>query len=179
MFVCNIKLNGTKLFKIFFIVLFIIAFILLCSCLYKVFYHSQSNKYELELPEISVITSQNYTNVLKEVHDNLDNYIGQMVNITGYVYRLYDFEDTQFVIARNMLISSDNQSLVVGFLCNYKDGVNLKDGDWVNITGNITKGSYHGDIPVLEITEIKPCEKPNDEFVYPPDDTYVPTSVIY
>ena len=179
MFIYNVKLNGTKLFKIFFTVLVAIAFILLCFCLYKVFHNSRNNGYELDLPETSIITSQNYTNVLKEVHENLDNYIGQKVNITGYVYRLYDFEDTQFVIARNMLISSDNQALVVGFLCNCKDGVNFKDGDWVNITGTITKGNYHGDIPIIEITQINSCDKPSDEFVYPPDNTYIPTAVIY
>ena len=104
---------------------------------------------------------------------------GQKVNITGYVYRLYDFEDTQFVIARDMLINSNNQSLVVGFLCDYKKGVDYKDGTWINITGRITKGNYHGDIPVLEIVEINPCDKPNDEFVYPPNNTYIPTSVIF
>lgn len=179
MFVCNIKLNGTKLFKIIFTIIFIIAFVLLCFSLYKVFYHSSNTKDELNLPETSNITSQDYTNILKEVHDNLDNYVGQKVNITGYVYRLYDFETTQFVIARDMIISSDQQSLVVGFLCNYKKAADFEDGTWVNITGKITKGNYHGDIPILEITEMKQCDKPNDEFVYPPDDTYIPTSVIY
>ena len=179
MFIYNVKLNGTKLFKIFFTLLVIIAFILLCFCLYKVFHNSKNSSYELDLPETCTITSQNYTNILKEVHDNLDNYVGQKVTITGYVYRLYDFEDTQFVIARNMLISSNNHTLVVGFLCNCKSGINFKNGDWVNIIGIITKGNYHGDIPVIEITQIKACDKPNDEFVYPPDETYIPTSVIY
>ena len=179
MYIYNLKLNGTKLFKIFFTLLVIIAFVLLCICLYKVFHHSKNDSYELSIPETSIITSENYTNILKEVHDNLENYIGQKVNITGYVYRLYDFEDTEFVIARNMLISSDNHSLVVGFLCNCKGKVDFKDGDWVNITGTISKGNYHGDIPIIEITQIKACDKPNDEFVYPPDDTYIPTAIIY
>ena len=179
MFVCNIKLNGTKMFKIVFVIIFIIAFILLCFSLYKIIDNSKNSKYELDLPETSIITPQNYTNILKEVHDNLDNYTGQKVNITGYVYRLYDFEDTQFVIARNMRISSDNKSLVVGFLCNCKNGTEFKDGNWVNITATITKGNYHGEIPILEIIEIKACEKPNDEYVYPPDENYIQTSVIY
>ena len=75
MFICNIKLNGSKIFKVFFIILFLIAFILLCFSLYKIFDNSKNSKYELNLPEVSNISSQNYTNVLKEVHDNLDNYI--------------------------------------------------------------------------------------------------------
>ena len=54
----------------------------------------------------------------KAVHDNLDNYIGQQISFSGYVYRISDFESNQFVLARNMIISSDFQTLIVGFLCN-------------------------------------------------------------
>lgn len=107
------------------------------------------------------------------------NIYGQKISFTGYVYRVYDFSNTQFVLARNMVISSDNQTLVVGFLCNFKDASKFSDGTWVNITGTITKGDYHGDIPVIEIKEMKACDKPSDEYVYPPDDTYIPTSALF
>ena len=51
-----------------------------------------------------------------------------------------------------------------------------KDGCWVEIEGTITKGEYHGEIPVIEIERIKETKTPNDEYVYPPDESYVPTS---
>jgi len=41
------------------------------------------------------------------------------------------------------------------------------------------KGYLDGDIPILKITNIENTNKPKDEFVYPPDDTYIPTSVLY
>lgn len=107
------------------------------------------------------------------------NTCGQKISFTGYVYRVYDFTDTQFVLARNMVISSDNQTLVVGFLCNSKEASKFNDGTWVNITGTITKGDYHGDIPIIEVNEFKASEKPADEYVYPPDDTYIPTSALF
>ena len=34
-------------------------------------------------------------------------------------------------------------------------------------------------MPIIKITELKSTDKPNDEYVYPPDDTYIPTSKIY
>ena len=34
-------------------------------------------------------------------------------------------------------------------------------------------------IPYLKIEKLDIVNKPEDEFVYPPDDTYIPTSVIY
>ena len=62
------------------------------------------------------------------------------------------------------------------FLCEYNDINDFEDGSWVNVTGEITKGDYHGDMPIIKVTEIKSCDKPNDEFVYPPDENYIPTS---
>lgn len=63
-----------------------------------------------------------------------------------------------------------------GFLCSSSEAKNFKDGSWVEITGTITKGYYHGDIPVIEIESINEISKPKDPLVYPPDDHYIPTS---
>ena len=75
-----------------------------------------------------------------------------------------------------MVISSDFQTVVVGFLCHYKDAIKFPDKTWVTITGTITKGTYHSEIPIIEIKDIVKIEKPSDEYVYPPDDSYIPTS---
>ena len=178
MFVCNLKLTPKLIFKIVFIIIFIGVIIIAGISAYKIFDYQTVND-SIPTPEIANITSDNYTNVLKSVHDNLDEYIGQKIHFTGYVYRVYDFTETQFVLARNMVISSDNQTLVVGFLCNYKNASEFSDNTWVDITGKITKGDYHGDIPVIEVTDMKACDKPSNEFVYPPDDTYIPTSALF
>lgn len=178
MFVCNLKLTHKLVFKILFVFIFICVLFVAGISIYKVFNYEGIND-SIPSPKISNISSDNYTNILKSVHDNIDEYIGQKISFTGYVYRVYDFSETQFVLARNMIVSSDNQSVVVGFLCNYKDASNFSDNTWVNITGKITKGDYHGDIPVIEITEMKACNKPADEFVYPPEDTFIPTSALF
>ena len=178
MFVCNLKLSRKLIFKIFFVLIFIVVIVVAGISAYKIFNYQTVND-NLKLPEISNVSSDNYTNVLKSVHDNLDEYIGQKINFTGYVYRVYDFTETQFVLARNMVISSDKQTLVVGFLCNYSKANEFSDNTWVNIIGKITKGDYHGDIPIIEITSMKQCDKPADEYVYPPDDTYIPTSALF
>ena len=78
-----------------------------------------------------------------------------------------------------MLIDNNNQSLVVGFLCTYKGAENFPDKTWVEITATIDKGNYHGDIPILTVKDICKIEKPSDEFVYPPDDFYIPTAALY
>lgn len=120
----------------------------------------------------------NYTNVLQKVHNNIDNYVGQKIKFSGYVYRLYDFSNEQFVLARNMIVSSDFQTVVVGFLCHSKIASNFADNTWVEIEGTITKGDYYGDMPIIEIEKINQIETPVDEYVYPPDDSFVTTSTV-
>ena len=87
-----------------------------------------------------------------------------------------DLTDTQFILARDMIISSDFQYVIVGFLCEYEHAQDFANETWVELTGEITKGSYHGDMPIVNVTEMKTVDKPNEEYVYPPDDTYIPTS---
>lgn len=180
MFIYNLKLNGNVIFRTIIISLVVVALIILGISVYNFIYKSSFTVSDsIPFNSITSIESNEYTNILKQVYDNLDTHVGQSINFTGYVYKLYDFSDSQFVIARDMIINSDSQSVVVGFLCSYKNAKNLKQGTWVNVTGQIVKGYYHNEIPVIEINNIEETTKPEDEFVYPPDNSYIPTSVIF
>ena len=43
-------------------------------------------------------------------HENIDDYVGKKLCFTGYVYRVLDLQDNQFVLARDMIISSISAS---------------------------------------------------------------------
>ena len=179
MFIYNVKINGSKLFKYFFtgVVLLIIVIIGIVS--FRVFSGANNvseNSACLPQNNVYTISPGNYTNVLKSVHENIDNYIGMKIKLTGYVYRVIDITENQFIVARDMIISSDYKSVVVGFLCEYENAKDFKDTSWVELTGEITKGNYHGDMPIIKVTDIKNLNKPNDEYVYPPDESYIPTN---
>lgn len=180
MFIYNIKINGSRYFKIFFTIVTIIIVFLFIFGIYKIFNNANNNFKVLDKQKSNIINidSDNYTNVLKTVHENIDSYVGKEIKCSGYVYRLLDFKDNEFVLARDMVISSDYQKVVVGFLCNLDDCKKYQDNTWVEITGEITKGNYHGDIPVIKVKEIKQIEKPNKDYVYPPNDSFIPTSSI-
>ena len=179
MFICNVKINSKNIVKTAFIIMTIIITIFFIISIYKILSESFRVRDEMTAPEVSVIEASNYTNILKSVYENLDDYVGQTISFTGYVYRNSDFEENEFVLARDMKTSRENETLVVGFLCNYKDAKSFADGTWVEITGTIEKGHYHGEIPVLKITKISTADEPESPLVSPPDDTYVPTAVIY
>ena len=181
MFIFNVSLNKTKIVKIAFVVIAIILICFFGFTSYRIFKEGvlKDNSCQPPASDVIEINSLNYTNVLKTVHDNLNSYTGKKIKFSGYIYRVSDFTDEQFVLARDIIISSDLKTLVVGFLCNCKDAKKFETNTWVQVTGTIKKGSYHEEIPIIEITEIKQIAKPSECYVYPPDDSFVPTSNIF
>ena len=160
----NLKLDGNKLVKTIFIVIFIIMIIILSVGIYNIFFKEKKAKASQEVltindciktNDIFEITYENYTNILQTVTDNIDSYIGLKIHFTGYVYRLLDFNENEFVLARNMKINPNtNQTLVVGFLCTYNKASEFENGTWVDVTGEIFKGNYYGDIAEIKVTNI-------------------------
>lgn len=182
MFIFNMKLDGNRTSKVFIGILCVIILMITCFICYNLisnsFFKTNDN---LPNPKDTIyeLTPQNYTNVLKSVHESIDNYVGQKIKFSGYVYRLYDFSNEQFVLARNMVVTSDFQTVVVGFLCHSTVASNYEDNTWVEIMGTITKGDYYGEMPIIEIEEIKKIDTPSqEEYVYPPDSSYIVTSTV-
>lgn len=181
MFVYNIKINGSKTFKIIFIMMLILLLCISGIVIFKIFngaMNSEANSSCLPQDKVCKITANNYTNILKAVHENIDDYVGMQINFTGYIYRVLDLKENQFILARDMIISSDFQSVIVGFLCENNNAKDFEDNTWVEITGEVFKGDYHGDMPIIKITQINKVDKPNEEYVYPPDESYIPTNGI-
>ena len=75
MFVKNFKLNSKMIFKIIFVILFILIFIM---CIFGVAQMLRSKEQtinpsnNISKGNINVLTTRNYTNVLKTVHSDLD-----------------------------------------------------------------------------------------------------------
>ena len=171
MFVYNFKINDNFIFKIILTFIILISVIILIISSLNLF---KNTKYEITANTLNtnkrlIVDNNNYTNILKEVYNNINSYIGYEINFSGYVYRTQNMKSNEFVLARDMLINSDNQSVVVGFLCTSDNAKNYQNGTWVNISGNIIKGYYHDQIPVIEVSKIKKTKAPENAFVYPPD----------
>ena len=150
--------------------------IILCIILYSfyIIFIKKNPTCDAKQNEIIELNETNYTNILKSANEDIDSYVGSKVKITGYVYRLIDFDKTQFVVARDMKFEKSSQSLVVGFLCESKDASKYSDGTWVEIIGKIKKGRFNSELAVLDVISIKETTKPVNLYVNPPDDTYIP-----
>lgn len=180
MFIFNIKVNGKLCFRIIMIVMALIVLAILGLSVYKLFLaQNEEIKVNDEMihSNVTEIEPNNYTNILKAVHEDIDSYIGKEIKFSGYVYRVIDFKDNQFVLARDMVI--DSQSYVVGFLAEYDKISDYKTSAWVKITGTITKGKYHNkEIPIIRVNSLRETQKPEDSSVLPPSNTYIPTSAL-
>lgn len=181
MFVCNVSLNKSKLFKILMYIIIAIVIIAVIFGIYSFINKSKRNFVtdDIKTANVAEIAPENYTNILKSSHENIDLYLGKKIKFSGFVYRLYDFNENQFVLGREMIVSQTSQNqaqvVVVGFLCDSEESSKFDDGAWVEIEGIISKGYYHSEIPVLKITKINKTRAPENPYVYPPDDGYVET----
>lgn len=153
----NVRLNITKIFSIIVIII---------SILFTLFAISTFLKQILAKNNIE-ITNSNYTNILVDSYDNIEKYVGKNITIVGYVFRLKEFSNNEFVIARDMLVD-DSHSQVVGFLCNYNKISEYETNSWIKINGVIEKGHYFGEIPIIRVKTIKKITTPNEIFVTPP-----------
>ena len=173
MFIYNLKMNKKALCRGF---IAICLLIILCIILYSfyIIFIKKNPTCDAKQNEIIELNETNYTNILKSANEDIDSYVGSKVKITGYVYRLIDFDKTQFVVARDMKFEKSSQSLVVGFLCESKDASKYSDGTWVEIIGKIKKGRFNSELAVLDVISIKETTKPVNLYVNPPDDTYIP-----
>lgn len=184
MFIYNISLGKKKNLKT---ILLTIGILLIVTIIIFVCSNVNSNRMYVQdtmsIPDTTEIPASNYTNILDDCYANLDNYIDQKIKFSGFVYRLYDFNQNQFVLGREMILEkqSNNQAkaVVVGFMCETKSSLSFSDNTWVEIEGTIAKGHYHSDIPIIKISSIKETSRPENDYVYPPDGGYTPTEYCF
>lgn len=179
MFIYNIKFNSKSIVKFALGLMAVLILILFIFSLYKIIRESFKVKDEINASKISYISPDNYCNVLNTVYRNLDAHIGKKICFSGYIYRQLDFPDNQFVLARDMVSNTSNKTAIVGFLCCCNKTVEYPDNTWVEIIGEIKKGYYNGEMPIIEIIEIKIIDEPENPFVPQPDDTYIETCVTF
>lgn len=156
MFVFNMKLNIKKILIYCLIISIIIASVIEIVNYTKV----KKSKVDYEL------TEENFTTVLKSVHDDINSNIGKKIKLSGFIFTMPDFKDTYFVCGRNMVF--DGEEKVVGFLCDFKDLNKFAEAEWVEIIGTIEKGYYITDMPIIKVENIEKITAPPNTFVNPP-----------
>ena len=126
----NFKVDKNLVLKAILLIFIIICFVILVFSGVKLYLEMKNYNNETFVVndsyfgdnEVAEIPSNQYTNILKEVHDDIDSYVGKEISFVGYIYKIDYLEKNQFVLARNMIINPANQTVIVGFLSEY-DGI--------------------------------------------------------
>lgn len=157
MYICNLKIDLKKILIICLVIALVITLIIELSNMVK---NNNTVSFDYTLNE------QNFTEVLKTVHNDIDGNIGKTVKLSGYIFTLPDFKETNFVCGRDMLLDGDEK--VVGFLCEYEKAKDFTEGEWIEITGTFEKGYYMTDMPVIKVNTITKITAPPNTFVEAP-----------
>ena len=101
--------------------------------------------------------------------DNPDKYVGKKVHFKAMVHRPKEYKDNEFVPGRFAMTCCADDIAFVGFKAYYQGAKNLKDRQWVMVTGEIGKEFYpefQGDGPVIKVSEVAMTSPASEELVY-------------
>ena len=103
-----------------------------------------------------VVTKDNYIQILNDCHDNIDDFVGKKIVVSGYVYLQDNFSFNHFVIAKNLIVVPGTEPCIVGFLCENKTNFSFYSNDTIRIKGKIVKGSFNGfDYPIIQFNKFE------------------------
>jgi len=108
----------------------------------------------IQLRNTLIITKDNYIQILKDCHDNIDNYVGKKIIVSGYIYIQEDFSENRFVIAQNISLdpSTPYETYIVGFLCENLSDYSFSNNETIRISGRIIKGTYNNlEYPIIQV----------------------------
>ena len=115
-----------------------------------------------------VINSDNFVKWLQEICNNMGNYEGKKIQLTGFVFKDKTFKKNEFVPARLMMSCCSADLQPVGILCRYDKAAGLKQDTWITLTGKIEIVDYNGEkTPIIIAENIQKTEKPEKDYVYP------------
>ncbi len=116
-----------------------------------------------------VVDSENYVTWMEEIYNNLDQYEGKKIQVTGFVYKDNQFGENEFVSARMLMVCCAADMQTIGFLCKYEGASELTSDTWIKVSGTIEKGEFEGsEMTVIAVNQIESIETPENEYVYPP-----------
>ncbi|WP_134215883.1 TIGR03943 family putative permease subunit [Pelotomaculum propionicicum] len=123
---------------------------------------------EIRKSEIIRVTEDNFTIVNKETYLFPELYAGKEISMLGFVYKETGMQPGQFALGRYVITCCSADASFAGFLCEYDNTGDFKEGDWLTIRGTIKVGQYNGSsIPVILVGAFnKTDQEPANPYIY-------------
>lgn len=106
---------------------------------------------------------------VNELNSHPDHYAGFKIDYTGSVYKSGDgLHSNQFVPGRNMMWCCAADIQMIGILCQYDQTPELRENNWVHVTGTLATSTYQGaKVPMIVNPTVEPAPAPQADYVYP------------
>ena len=133
----------------------------------------KTEKRDLNLNNI-IMTDENYFEIYNQISDNLDNFTGKEIEVSGYVFREKHYKKTEIVIARDLMWCCAADIAVIGFYAETEDAENFKENEWIKVKGKLDKHMYHNEdinrdyyIASIKTESTEKTDPPANEYLYP------------
>lgn len=114
-----------------------------------------------------VVKDTEYQKITTYIETNLDKFIGKEIEIIGFVYREPDFEPDQMAVSRFTVSCCVADLQVIGTMAKGEMATQLKNDQWVKVTGTINKTERNGlALPSIDIGQLEVIEAPSDPYIY-------------
>lgn len=127
-----------------------------------------AEKFELD-NGIIVMNNDNFSPWLAELYTNADKWAGTKITISGFVWKDGElFKPDEFALARMMMVCCAADMQPVGILAQWVETAALSEGEWVQLSGILSKKPYNdGFDPIIIVEKIEKISRPQREFIYP------------
>lgn len=116
-----------------------------------------------------VMDDDNFAQWLTELYTKPDVWAGKKITASGSVWKDGAlFEKDEFALARMMMTCCAADMQPVGVLAQWSDVQALTDGEWIEVTGTLSKKTYKDSFdPLIIVETIKKIAPPQREYIYP------------
>ena len=116
-----------------------------------------------------VMNDDNFAQWLTELYTKPDTWIDKKITATGSVWKDGElFEKDEFALARMMMTCCAADMQPVGVLAQWADVHALTEGEWIEVTGTLSKKPYKDSFdPLIIVETVKKIDPPRREYIYP------------
>lgn len=116
-----------------------------------------------------VMDDETFGRWLPELYLNLDSWVNKKIKIEGSVWKNPEvLSENEFAIGRMLMVCCAADMQPAGLIAQWFKANELKEDDWVRVTGTISKIEYEGSFePLIIVDNIEFIPRPALEYVYP------------
>lgn len=116
-----------------------------------------------------ILSDADYLKGMEVIYNTPDAFMGKTIGFDGFAYKGQQVDGNHFFVFRFGFIHCVADSGVFGMLVEFPENTQIKDDDWIHVSGKLTWEFYQPfkqTIPVLKVSEWKPIDTPKDPYVY-------------